>query len=291
MPHFSQHCPAKLNLFLAVTGRRADGYHDLVSLVSQLALGDELEADLFTAGADTLVCDDAALSVDADNLVLKAAAAYRRRVPEAPWVAWKLTKRVPYGAGLGGGSSDAATALRILNKACGDVLDADRLAAVAAEVGSDCPLFLRTGPVVMRGRGELLSEVPQAAREALVGRGVVVVKPDFGVPTGWAYGALDKVAAFTAPDVAEAELNRWLADPASEIPVRNSFMDVVFRKYQCFDALNAVLRAANLPQLILTGSGSACFAFADKAQAGEIAKLAKRALGEDCFVQFTAIAG
>jgi 4-diphosphocytidyl-2-C-methyl-D-erythritol kinase len=287
MPHFCEHCRAKLNLYLAVTGRRTDGYHELLSLVAQLDLGDELDADVSTSVSDTIACDDAELSCGADNLVLKAAAAFRRRVPEAPFMAWRLTKRVPYGAGLGGGSSDAAGALRILNRACGNALDADSLAAVAAEVGSDCPLFLRTEPVVMRGRGEILTGIPLAAREALAGRDVVVVKPSFGVPTGWAYAALDKAAALTAPDAADAELNLWLTHPTEPIPMRNSFTNVVFRKYQCYDALDAELRAQSLPRLILTGSGSACFAFADGTQAAVLIEMARKTLGEDCFAIFT----
>ena len=105
---------AKLNLSLAITGRRADGFHELVSLVAPIALADTLTLDVGRPLG--LTCDDAALPVDGTNLVLKAAAAYARRRPAAPTGHFHLTKRLPHGAGLGGGSADAAAALRLLDE-------------------------------------------------------------------------------------------------------------------------------------------------------------------------------
>jgi len=289
MSQWSEHCPAKLNLYLAVNGRRGDGFHDLVSLVVKLDFGDDLAASLSSSGADTLSCDDAALSAGPDNLVMKAAAAYRSRVPEARFMDWVLSKRVPSGAGLGGGSSDAAAALRILNAASASALDADALREVAASVGSDCPLFLFDGPCLMRGRGEVLEPLPEAAAAVLRGRGVVVVKPHFGIPTGWAYSALAPAGAFIAAVQAEAELTAWVDEPDSAPPRRNSFQTVVFAKYLCYTELNAALAREELPQLALTGSGSACHAFADPRQAERISILAKESLGEGSFSVFAKI--
>jgi 4-diphosphocytidyl-2-C-methyl-D-erythritol kinase len=283
MPLLNTHCHAKLNLYLAVTKRREDGFHDLVSLAAQISLCDELSAAPSDAGADSLACDDAALSTAPDNLVLKAAAAYRKRVPDAPFFAWNLKKCVPYGAGLGGGSSDAAGALRILNQACNGALNDAELSLTAAEVGSDCPLFLCNAPCIMRGRGEKLTSLDASAAHALKGRGVIVVKPHFGIPTGWAYGAIDAAKAFTDERKAEAELAAWLNNPGSPIPVRNSFMDIVYGKYLAYNALNDILRGKGLPELILTGSGSAAFAFAEKAEAEPIAAIADQLLGEGSF--------
>ena len=149
---------AKLNLSLAITGRRADGFHELVSLVAPIALADTLTLDV--GRPLSLTCDDAALPVDGTNLVLKAAAAYARRRPAAPTGHFHLTKRVPHGAGLGGGSADAAAALRLLDRASGDPLGPAALEALAAEVGSDCPFFVRGQAAVMRGRGCLLYTSP-----------------------------------------------------------------------------------------------------------------------------------
>jgi 4-diphosphocytidyl-2-C-methyl-D-erythritol kinase len=153
---------AKLNLSLAITGRRADGFHELVSLVAPIALADTLSLDVGRPLG--LTCDDPALPVDGTNLVLKAAAAYARRRPAAPTGHFHLTKRVPHGAGLGGGSADAAAALRLLDRASGAPLGPEVLEALAAEVGSDCPFFVRGQAAVMRGRGERLEILPAAAR-------------------------------------------------------------------------------------------------------------------------------
>jgi 4-diphosphocytidyl-2-C-methyl-D-erythritol kinase len=289
MQLFRENCHAKLNLYLAVTGRRVDGFHDLVSLVAQVSLHDELTASPSDTGADSLACNDANLSAGQDNLVLKAAAAYRNKVKDAPFLAWHLVKKLPYGAGMGGGSSDAAGALRILNKTCNEALSANELEAVAAEVGSDCPLFLREHPCLMRGRGEILEELPPAAAKALQGRHVAIVKPHFGIPTGWAYGAVDTAGALTKPEDAEGEISRWLANPSAPPPVRNSFMDVVYRKYLCYDALNDILRAKALPEVILTGSGSAAFALTSEAEAREIAAIAQEQFGEGSFAAATTI--
>ena len=155
--------PAKLNLFLAVTQRRADGFHDLVSMAAPLAWGDEL----MTAPADgfALECDDPAVPADETNLVLKAARAFREATGWRGGAKFRLTKRVPPWAGLGGGSSNGVTALRALNGLAGNPLGADALASLAVQLGSDCALFLQNGPVVMRGRGERLEPLPAAAAD------------------------------------------------------------------------------------------------------------------------------
>src|SRR6478609_7570506 len=128
--------PAKLNLFLAVTGRRADGFHDLVSLVSPLSFGDELVVEIKgqrTAGGErfTLECDHPEVPVDGSNLILRAAEAFAVVANWQGGAHFRLTKRIPVGAGLGGGSSNAAAALRALNRLAGGRLDEGQLAGVA----------------------------------------------------------------------------------------------------------------------------------------------------------------
>src|SRR5215213_4707075 len=145
--------PAKLNLFLAVTGRRTDGFHDLVSLVAPVAWGDTLRIE--PAKADfSLECNDPAVPCDETNLVLKAARAFRAAGGWGGGAKFFLEKRIPMGAGLGGGSSDAAAALTGLNQLSGGRLTPAALEKLAGDVGSDCALFLRGTPVLMRGRGE-----------------------------------------------------------------------------------------------------------------------------------------
>lgn len=256
----TESAPAKLNLTLAVTGRRADGFHELVSLVASLELADRL--DFTPGGAWRLTCDDPALPVDGSNLVLKAAAAYARIRPDVVPGHFHLTKKVPHGAGLGGGSSDAAAALRILDRTVAAPLGLDALETLAAEIGSDCPYFVRGQPAIMRGRGERLERIPASAAAALAGRPVLVAKPPFGVPTPEAYALLAKTKTYAEAPVVEAELAAWLAQPRRDpSALGNTLAGPVFAKYLALpttiDALTQSLGVA----FRMTGSGSACFAF------------------------------
>ena len=282
---------AKLNLSLAITGRRADGFHELVSLVAPIALADTLTLDVGRPLG--LTCDDAALPVDGTNLVLKAAAAYARRRPAAPTGHFHLTKRVPHGAGLGGGSADAAAALRLLDRASGDPLGPEVLEALAAEVGSDCPFFVRGQAAVMRGRGERLAILPAAARAALAGRKVVIAKPPFGVPTPEAYGLLAQAGKYRPAAQAEAELAAWVARPSADpANLGNDLAAPVFSKYLALPAGLASFGRVTGLNWHLTGSGSACFAWADDGfdQAGLRADVG-RAWGAGAWVAETVISG
>jgi 4-diphosphocytidyl-2-C-methyl-D-erythritol kinase len=256
--------PAKLNLFLAVTGARPDGYHDLVSVAAPLAWGDTLHVRL-TGGDFSIECDDPEVPLDESNLVLRAARAFFAATGRRLGAAFVLEKRIPVGAGLGGGSSNAVAALRALNQLAGGPLDPPRLESVAAELGSDCPLFLGEGPVVIRGRGERVENLdPQAARR-LAGRRVLVLKPGFGISTARAYAKLDAAGgapATTPPGEAEARLAAWVRDPSApaERILFNSFEAVVFPKYPALPLLFERLRSGFGLEPSLSGSGSACFA-------------------------------
>lgn len=264
--------PAKLNLSLAVTGRRADGFHELVSLVVPVDLGDELAVTAMPEGW-TLTCDDPAVPVDGGNLVLKAAAAFAAATAWRGGAHFTLTKRIPPGAGLGGGSSNAAMALAALNRLAGSPLAADALAAVAAQVGSDCALFLAGGPVIMRGRGERIEPLAAAERARLTGRRVLIFKPAFGIATPWAYARLAAFAkaaetgAATAGGYlpaaeAEARLAAWRRNPAAppEDLLHNSLTAPVGGKYPALPALLELLRGRFGLACEMSGSGSACFA-------------------------------
>jgi 4-diphosphocytidyl-2-C-methyl-D-erythritol kinase len=251
---------AKLNLSLAITGRRADGFHELVSLVAPIALADTLTLEVGRPLA--LTCDDPGLPADGTNLVLKAAAAYARRRPSAPTGHFHLSKQVPHGAGLGGGSADAAAALRLLDRASGDPLGSAALEALAAEVGSDCPFFVRGQAAVMRGRGERLTILPDAARAALAGRKVVLAKPPFGVPTPEAYGLLAKAGKYRPATQAEAELAAWIGSPSADpAGLGNDLAAPVFAKYVALPAGLVSLHRVTGAEWHMTGSGSACFAW------------------------------
>ncbi len=257
--------PAKINLFLAVTGRRPDGFHDLVSVVAPLDFGDELEAALATAGEGTrfsLACDHPDIPLDASNLVLKAAEAFAVAAAWRGAVHFKLTKRIPPGAGLGEGSSNAVAALRALNQLAGHPLDAAQLAGVAAMLGSDCALFLRGAPAAMRGRGERVDGLPAGAAARLRGRRVLLFKPGFGIGTPWAYQRMiARGGDYLPAAAAEERLAAWLdgAAPAEEL-LFNNMAPAAFEKYIALPVLAERLRREFGVTIAMSGSGSACFA-------------------------------
>ena len=194
MSPISIFAPAKINLFLAVTGRRSDGFHDLVSVVAPLDFGDTLRVE--PAARFSIVCENSEVPGDETNLVLKAARAFAMATKWGGAATFFLEKRIPMGAGLGGGSSDAVAALRALNQLAGPqyALPPEALAATAVQLGSDCPLFLHGVPVVMRGRGERVTPLPESVARRLQGRRVLLFKPGFGIATPWAYGQLAAAA-------------------------------------------------------------------------------------------------
>ncbi len=295
MEPISIFAPAKLNLFLAVTGRRADGFHDLVSVVVTLAHGDTLRAE--PAPELALTCDDPEVPLGEGNLVLKAARAFAGATGWSGGVRFALEKRIPAGAGLGGGSSDAVAALRALNRLAGPErgLAPEELRAVAAGLGSDCPLFLAGGPLVMRGRGERVELLPEEAVRRLRGRRVLVFKPGFGISTPWAYGRLAAGApgSYLPAADAEARLAAWLGSSgaAAEDLLFNSMEPPAFTKFVALPVLLERLRGEFGLQPRMSGSGSACYAFLpDGLEAGRVAARVREAWGGAAFVVETRIA-
>jgi 4-diphosphocytidyl-2-C-methyl-D-erythritol kinase len=282
--------PAKINLFLAVTGRRGDGYHDLVSVAAPLDFGDELCTEARGkgeggAGAQfTLECDDPAVPVDGSNLVLKAADAFARATGLAERVHFKLAKRIPLGAGLGGGSSNAVAALRALHARAVRKLSEDELGRLAAGLGSDCALFLHRAPVVMRGRGERVAPLPESAALRLRGRRLLLFKPSFGIPTPWAYAAMARRGGdyLPAPE-AEARLAGWVnAQQPAEDLLFNNLEPAAFAKHPALPLLLAKVRAEGGVAAAMSGSGSACFALLPDGATGELVAKLRRTIG-DCW--------
>ncbi len=249
-------------------------------MAAPLTWGDTLHVN--PAAEFTLECDDPGVPGGESNLVLKAAHAFRAATGWKGGAHFRLEKRIPMAAGLGGGSSNATAALRALNGLADGLLPPDALAAVAAGLGSDCALFLHDRPMIMRGRGEQLEPLPPAPTARLRGRRVLIFKPGFGVSTPWAYAqlaeisaelaasgpaafgwtALDQSAGYLAVDKAEARLAAWVNDrrlPAEAL-LFNNMERAVATKYPALPALRAQLRADFCLTTGMSGSGSACFA-------------------------------
>jgi 4-diphosphocytidyl-2-C-methyl-D-erythritol kinase len=252
--------PAKVNLMLSVHGRRADGFHALTSLVVALDFGDVLTMRA-GASADVLRCSDPAVPLGPENLILKAAAAFRARLGCDTYFEFDLEKRIPMGAGLGGGSGNAAVAVRGMNTLLGAPLSDAELSALAAEIGSDCPFFIAAKPALMRGRGEVIEPLDDALAAGLRGTRLVLFRPEYGVETGWAYGRLaaGAPASYEREPTALARLDRFYQTERCAELLFNSFEAPVGAKYVGIAALLAQLRAAGV-DCLLSGSGSCCFA-------------------------------
>jgi len=291
--------PAKINLFLAVTGRRADVYHDLVSVAAPLDFGDELEARSEERGAGSqfnLECDTPGIPIDGTNLILRAAQVFATATGWKGGANFKLTKRIPPGAGLGGGSSNAVAALRTLNKLSGGALPEAELAELASSLGSDCPLFSRNAPVIMRGRGERIAALPAPAVARVRGRRVLLFKPGFSVSTAWAYGRMassftrataDKAETYWPVAQAEARLAAWVDGhaPVEEL-LANNMEGVAFEKYPALPVLLAKLRREFGLAARMSGSGSACFALLrDDLVTAPLAARIRECWGPAAFVQ------
>lgn len=287
--------PAKINLMLAITDRREDGFHNLVSVVTPLGFGDSLWFQPLPERLGfRLECAQSEVPLDESNLILRAAKMYAEESGMKGGGRFVLTKRIPMGAGLGGGSSDASAALLALDSANGQVLGRRRLTELSAQIGSDCPLFVASRPVVMRGRGERLEFLQDEAVQRMSGRRLLLFKPSFGISTPWAYQQMAKVAPrmYLPSGEAEVRLTGWLGEPDKPLEdlLYNNMEDVAFAKYQALPALVEQLWVRHGLQARMSGSGSCCFALLTEGfEARPVERMIREFWGDDVFVMETRI--
>jgi 4-diphosphocytidyl-2-C-methyl-D-erythritol kinase len=266
--------PAKVNLTLRVLGRRADGYHELESLVVFADCGDRLT---FTPGsALSLTLSGATASeagADADNLVLKAARALAARIPDLVLGAFRLEKNLPVAAGLGGGSSDAAAALRLIAQANKLALDNPDLQAAARATGADVPVCLDPRPRLMRGIGEQLSEplpLPQLP--------AVLVNPGVALATKHVFAGLNASTQLGAPfdlvaAIAKLESRDQLLHMLETQPNALEAPAIVLQPVIA-DVLTVLRGLAGCQLARMSGSGATCFGmFASAVDADAAAKI------------------
>jgi len=240
--------PAKVNLSLRVLRRREDCFHEIESLMCPVSIFDTLDlAHREEAGLE-FVCDDPTLPTDDNNLVVRATKLFCGACGFEPRLRIALTKRIPHGAGLGGGSSDAAATLIGLNRLFDTKLESDALAAMAAELGSDIPFFIYQSAALIRGRGEQVEPVdfPHALP-------LLLIKPPFGVPTPWAYRQWRDSQEIPGVDYAAQSF------PWGELV--NDLERPVFEKYLFLADLKTWLREQpEVTGALMSGSGSTVFA-------------------------------
>jgi 4-diphosphocytidyl-2-C-methyl-D-erythritol kinase len=280
--------PAKINLHLEVLGLRADGYHELAMVMQSLDLCDRLHLRNRADGTIHLTSDDPSLPVDGDNLIVRAAQRLRSHagLPELG-ADLRLEKRIPVGAGLAGGSSDAAAALVGLNRLWGLELTAAALHSLAGELGSDVPYCLEGGTRLCFGRGERLETVE---REGPLPLAVLLVKhPQVSVSTPWAYGRCRELRNdFYLSEEADFEVRRQalrrgpllaaLRGEGRLPPLRNDLQSIVADEVVSVpEGLHLLNRAEGALAVAMSGSGPSLFAlFPDM----ELARQAATALAE-----------
>lgn len=260
--------PAKVNLSLRILNRRPDGFHEIETFIAPVTLYDKIDIEKQNRWID-FTCDDVDLPKGEDNLAVRAAKIFFAATKTNGGVSIKLEKRIPHGAGLGGGSSDAASTLIALNELFETKLPREALAKMAEQIGSDVPFFIFGSGAMCRGRGELVR--PEPLKEKL---SILLLKPLFGVPTPWAY-------------------SRWKAsrdNDAQEFGGRNFVNDLerpVFEKFVFLAQMKTWLRAQpEVGAALMSGSGSTMFAvMREGADVDLAAKRAKAELDPDLWTQ------
>jgi 4-diphosphocytidyl-2-C-methyl-D-erythritol kinase len=279
-PVLSETARAKVNLTLRVLGRRTDGFHDLESVVAFADCSDRLT---LTRGADIALATSGPRAQEcgetADNLVLKAARLLGARVAGLTAGAFLLDKHLPVAAGIGGGSADAAAALRLLAKANGVGIDDPRLIEAARLTGADVPVCVRSEACVMTGVGESLQPLKLPVMPAvLVNPRVAVATKDVFAALGLRNGQLhvgvsDMIEAIVWPD-AEAPMNDWLRMLADGT---NDLEAPAIRIQPIIAEVLAALRATGAKLSRMSGSGATCFAiFGSDADARDAARTIER---------------
>lgn len=252
--------PAKVNLFLRVGPRRADGYHDLVSWFAMTGLHDVLD---FVPSADprlSLTCNLPGLAVDQSNLIIKAATLLREAAGGAAGATIELAKRIPMGAGLGGGSSNAAVTLLALNELWQCSLPVEQLSALAARLGSDVPFFLGSPSAICRGRGEIIE-----AFGAPAARWIVVILPPIAMPTPQVYRRFDELGLGTHLS-SLGEFGRLASLPARELlpELVNDLETPAFAIRPDLGELRSAIEAAVGRPVRMSGSGASLFTVFDE---------------------------
>ena len=279
--------PAKINLFLHVGEKRADGFHELESLVVFADLGDTLSfarSQTLTLSVDGPFADR--LAAESDNLVLRAARALAARFDRSEGAAISLTKNLPVASGIGGGSADAAAALRGLVRQWGLDVTWPELRAIAATIGSDVPVCVESKASWMQGRGERVT-----AAGALPALPVLLVNPGIDVPTAAVFGALSKRSGISdldhpPPLLERRELLAFLKKTTNDLEAPAREIAPVIG-----EVLGELSRMPGVDLWRMSGSGATCFALFEDTPAAEMAATALSHSHPDWWVKATKISG
>ncbi len=260
--------PAKINLSLKILGQRDDGFHELETLIAPISLYDELRIDKKRPGNGIKFrCDDPSVPQDDDNLAVRAAKAFFETTKIEPAISIELNKKIPHGAGLGGGSSDAASVLLALNELFEAKLSREALTEIAEPIGSDIPFFLFQSAALCKGHGEMVSSQKLNTQFS-----ILLLKPAFAVSTAWAYSRWR--------DSREIPRIRYEAQEFADQTFVNDLERPVVEKFVFLAQLKMWLFSqSEVGAALMSGSGSTMFAvMRTNADADSVAKRAKAEL-------------
>ncbi len=269
--------PAKVNLRLEILKRREDGYHELRTLLQKISLHDTLHFSLKKEKGVSINTDHPKLPIGKDNLVYKAAQSMLKVSDYKGGVCIEIEKRIPLGAGLGGGSSNAATALKALNQLLKMDLSKRELMGMGLEIGADVPFFFLEGGAIGSGIGE------QLKKKELPILWYVLIYPDFEVSTRWAYQNF----VLTNQRI-HFNLHKFLETPEGISRILlNHLEEVVSKKYPQIDVMKKILFSAGALGSLMTGSGPTVFGiFPEEKSATEAYERVKKLVGRKGWVVF-----
>ena len=241
--------PAKINLFLKVLRSRPDGFHEIETFISPISLCDQIKIDKNKRGQGiSFRCDDPSVPRGSENLAVRAANAFFTATQTKPAVSIVLKKIIPHGAGLGGGSSDAAAVLLALNQLFATKLSRQKLAKLGSTIGSDVPFFIFESAAVCTGRGEIVT--PRKLTQQL---SILLVKPDFGVSTPWAYKRWQNSRELPGISYVQQDFRGQKLHNDLERPVFEKFVFLARIKMW-------LLQQKEVAAALMSGSGSTIFA-------------------------------
>ncbi len=262
--------PCKVNLILNILGKRADGFHELETVMQPVNFCDELAFER-AGNSIQLSCSDTSLPTDARNLVFRAATKFLAAAEISDGVKIHLEKKIPLAAGLGGGSGNAATTLLALNELFGQPLTLAKLDELAASLGSDIPFFLYGKPALAVGRGEKVATLENFP--ALRGKAFFLIHPGFGIATPWAYQNLARFPAALNGEKGRAQ--KLIAKLQTEDlraaadDFYNSLEAPALEKFPVLSLYQEFLREQGALAALMSGSGSTTFAIAENLAAAE----------------------
>ena len=259
--------PAKVNLGLHIHGKREDGFHELETIFQMVSLFDDVELELLSSGIK-LECDTPGIPTDDTNLVCKAALLLRKSYQvEGKGVSIRLKKKIPFGAGLGGGSGNAAGVLMGLNRLWDLNIDREKLFTLAAELGSDVPFFLTSPCALGKGRGERLKVLEPCSKFQ-----VLLVFPGFPIATSWVYQNLRLKLTKRPNNISILRKNLSLSNITSlGSQLYNDLEPIVIQKFPEVKVVKDELWAWGALGVLLSGSGSTVFGIFDDPEKAQVA--------------------